>query len=140
VLLLWVYYSALILLFGAEFTQVYARRTGSWAVPSPHARPVAEQERVQEGVPHEASDASPANARSAEPYLSAEPHLSRSPTPRAKIREPATHPFQLAVLVGTAFLLPILVRRQGIKLIKELATMAKQRRPHPGRIQRAARG
>lgn len=30
VLLVWVYYSAQILLIGAEFTQVYARRHGSW--------------------------------------------------------------------------------------------------------------
>lgn len=29
-LLVWVYYSAMILLFGAEFTQVYARAHGSW--------------------------------------------------------------------------------------------------------------
>jgi membrane protein len=31
VLLLWVYYSSQILFFGAEFTQVYARRYGSLA-------------------------------------------------------------------------------------------------------------
>lgn len=37
VLLLWVYYSSLILFFGAEFTQVYARRFGSRIEPSPHA-------------------------------------------------------------------------------------------------------
>lgn len=30
VVLLWIYYSAQILLFGAEFTQVYAKRYGSW--------------------------------------------------------------------------------------------------------------
>lgn len=30
VILLWIYYSSLILLFGAEFTQVYARESGSW--------------------------------------------------------------------------------------------------------------
>jgi membrane protein len=34
VLLLWVYYSAQILLFGAEFTQVYARRFGSRLAPA----------------------------------------------------------------------------------------------------------
>jgi membrane protein len=33
VLLLWVYYSAQILLLGAEFTQVYARRFGSHRIP-----------------------------------------------------------------------------------------------------------
>lgn len=38
VLLLWIYYSAQILLFGAEFTQVYANRFGSHIRPDEHAR------------------------------------------------------------------------------------------------------
>ena len=37
VLLFWVYYSALIGFFGAEFTQVYARRYGSGICPQKHA-------------------------------------------------------------------------------------------------------
>jgi membrane protein len=37
VILLWVYYSALISFFGAEFTQVYARKYGSKIRPEPHA-------------------------------------------------------------------------------------------------------
>jgi membrane protein len=37
VLLLWIYYSALILFFGAEITQVYARYHGSGIQPSEHA-------------------------------------------------------------------------------------------------------
>ncbi len=36
-LLLWIYYSSQILLFGAEFTQVYTNRCGSGATPSKHA-------------------------------------------------------------------------------------------------------
>ena len=36
-LLLWVYYSSQILLFGAEFTQVYAQRAGRELEPSQHA-------------------------------------------------------------------------------------------------------
>jgi len=36
VMLLWIYYSAQIVMFGAEFTQVYAKRAGSWAA-SPDA-------------------------------------------------------------------------------------------------------
>ncbi len=36
--LLWVYYSAQILLYGAEFTQVYANRIGERIVPTPDAR------------------------------------------------------------------------------------------------------
>lgn len=37
-IMLWVYYSSLIMLFGAEFTQVYARRNGHKIEPSDHAR------------------------------------------------------------------------------------------------------
>ncbi|HSF44151.1 MAG TPA: YihY/virulence factor BrkB family protein, partial [Thermoanaerobaculia bacterium] len=42
ILLLWIYYSTQILFFGAEITQVYARRYGSGIVPSEHAVPVKE--------------------------------------------------------------------------------------------------
>lgn len=38
VLLVWIYYSALICFFGAEFTQVYARRHGRQIQPEKHAR------------------------------------------------------------------------------------------------------
>lgn len=40
ILLIWVYYSAQILLFGAEFTQVYANREGARIVPTAEAVPV----------------------------------------------------------------------------------------------------
>lgn len=42
VLLVWIYYSALISFFGAEFTQVYARRQGRRIRPQAHARDGAE--------------------------------------------------------------------------------------------------
>lgn len=42
ILLLWIYYSAQILFFGAEVTQVYATRYGSGIVPDEHAVPVKE--------------------------------------------------------------------------------------------------
>lgn len=38
VLLVWVYYSSLILFFGAELTQVYARRLEDFLLPEDHAR------------------------------------------------------------------------------------------------------
>jgi len=38
ILLVWVYYSAQILLYGAEFTQVYANRLGERIVPAPDAQ------------------------------------------------------------------------------------------------------
>jgi hypothetical protein len=47
-LLLWIYYSAQILLFGAEFTQVYANKFGSKIVPE------GGKETVQSGVTSQA--------------------------------------------------------------------------------------
>ena len=38
ILLLWVYYSCQILLFGAEFTRVYAQRHGARPHPEPFAQ------------------------------------------------------------------------------------------------------
>jgi membrane protein len=50
-LLLWVYYSAQILFFGAEFTQVYAKAYGSKIEPAENAVPVTEETRAQQGIP-----------------------------------------------------------------------------------------
>lgn len=47
ILLLWIYYSTQILFFGAEITQVYARRYGSGIVPSENAVEVKEM-KVEE--------------------------------------------------------------------------------------------
>ncbi|BAU64131.1 ribonuclease BN [Stanieria sp. NIES-3757] len=40
IILAWVYYSTQILFFGAEFTQVYAKRYGSRIIPNKHAVPL----------------------------------------------------------------------------------------------------
>jgi membrane protein len=53
ILLIWIYYSAQILFFGAEFTQVYANRYGSRIVPDPGMVKLTEVERAQQGIPHE---------------------------------------------------------------------------------------
>jgi membrane protein len=50
VLLAWVYYSAQILFFGAEFTKVYAKRYGSRIVPSDDAIPLTTEARAQQGI------------------------------------------------------------------------------------------
>ena len=60
VVLVWVYYSAQILFFGAEFTQVYARRYGSRIVPDADAVPLTEEARAQQGLPHAAATAAAA--------------------------------------------------------------------------------
>jgi membrane protein len=51
ILLVWVYYSAQIFFFGAEFTQVYANRYGSRIVPDEDAVAVTDDARAQQGMP-----------------------------------------------------------------------------------------
>jgi membrane protein len=46
-LLFWIYYSSQILLFGAEFTQVYANQAGRRVEPSEHAIPIVTKEVEQ---------------------------------------------------------------------------------------------
>jgi membrane protein len=48
--LLWVYYAAAILLFGAEITRAFARLTGEAVTPSPFAEPIDGQARAAEGM------------------------------------------------------------------------------------------
>ena len=49
-ILLWVYYASCILLFGAEFTQVYSRETGHDILPASGAVPVTAESRAQQGL------------------------------------------------------------------------------------------
>lgn len=49
-LLLWVYYASCIMLFGAEFTQVYARDTGHGIKPTAGAVAVTAEARAQQGL------------------------------------------------------------------------------------------
>lgn len=51
VLLLWTFYSAQILFFGAEFTQVYANSYGSKVKPAENAVAVTDEQRAQQGMP-----------------------------------------------------------------------------------------
>jgi membrane protein len=54
IILLWVYYSAQILLFGAEFTQVYAKKFGSRLVPDEDAVALTPEMRARQGMPRSA--------------------------------------------------------------------------------------
>ena len=53
IVLLWVYYSSLILLFGAEMTQVQSRVEGDHVEPTESAVHLTEHDRIQQGIPHE---------------------------------------------------------------------------------------
>ncbi len=64
VLLVWLYYSGQIFLFGAEFTRAYANRLGSRIVPADNAIPLTDKARAEQGIPR-AGQATP-RASSAE--------------------------------------------------------------------------
>jgi len=53
VLLVWLYYSSQIFLFGAELTQTYANRFGSRIKPAANAVPLGAEARAQQGLPPE---------------------------------------------------------------------------------------
>jgi membrane protein len=54
IVILWTYYSCLILLFGAEITQVQARLRHATVVPNETAVAISEPQRVQQGIPRTA--------------------------------------------------------------------------------------
>ncbi|MBD1910282.1 MULTISPECIES: YihY/virulence factor BrkB family protein [unclassified Leptolyngbya] len=97
VILVWVFYSAQILLFGAEFTQVYARRYGSQIRPTSLAVPLTEQGRVQQGIP--TKEYVEAIAQSKQPESSS----TSAPTETTPIRRASTSsPSVVAVILGSA--------------------------------------
>jgi membrane protein len=59
IVLLWVYYSSIILYFGAEFTQVYAYRFGARISPRPYAVWVEHKEIERRDAPHWQSSRKP---------------------------------------------------------------------------------
>ena len=50
IIVVWVYYSAQILLLGAEFTKVYVKRRGSGFAPAETAVPVTAEARAEQGM------------------------------------------------------------------------------------------
>lgn len=58
VILLWIYYSSVILFFGAEFTKVYAVQTGTKVKPARYAETVTEKARQEQGIPRDGSQKS----------------------------------------------------------------------------------
>jgi membrane protein len=96
VLLLWVYYAAQILLFGAEFTKAYAKNYGSQIVPADDAVPVTPEARAEQGL-------KPADGPAA-PGHSAPRHAQAPPGPPATVHctPGMERDIQRAGLVGAA--------------------------------------
>jgi membrane protein len=91
VLLLWVNYSAQILFFGAEFTQVYANKYGSHIVPTKNAVRLTEEDRTQQGIPRSSHIESMADQENQErnPNRAAQQTLPSPQRTRRDKRHPA---------------------------------------------------
>ncbi len=96
-LLLWIYYSAQILLFGAEFTQVYARKYGTRIMPSKNAVRLTERDRVSQGIPHDETVAAKTGAAAADSSRSL--RRAAPETVRAALEPPQEQPARLGVVV-----------------------------------------
>ncbi|HSJ57598.1 MAG TPA: YihY/virulence factor BrkB family protein [Anaerolineae bacterium] len=106
-LLLWIYYSAQILFFGAEFTQVYARKHGSRLVPAEYAVRVSEMARAQQGIPHREVVELAAKAKDEPPPIRPDkgPPALPPPPPRASLSTlkrlvPGVLAFAAGILAG----------------------------------------
>jgi hypothetical protein len=80
VLLVWLYYSAQIFLFGAEFTKAYANRLGSHIVPKEDAMPASDKARAGQGTPQAAGSNGPASGAQ---FPAPAPAAGNSPRPKA---------------------------------------------------------
>jgi membrane protein len=97
VILLWVYYASVILFFGAEFTQVYARRSGPRILPNPIAVTVTEEERSQQGMPSPETVASGVRSQDAQPKP-----IPPAPLPAHPPKKIAIRPLRLLGLAAVA--------------------------------------
>jgi membrane protein len=93
VLLVWIYYSAQILFFGAEFTKVYAGHRGTRIAPAANAEPVTEEARAHQGIPQRAG---PRPQPKGDPGRPApKPRREEPMRPRHRMPEPARGPDRL---------------------------------------------
>lgn len=92
VLLLWVYYSAQILLMGAEFTKVYAQKFGSRIVPEDDAIAVTAEARAEQGNPARGEPGSPEPAKGgakSKPASVSTPSRPATPAAQVALTKPA---------------------------------------------------
>jgi membrane protein len=122
IILMWIYYASVILFFGAEFTQVYAKLTGARVVPDKFGAPTTEERRAQEGIPHEKT---PPGQK---PY--ADPEWPGWPPPRPSSPGELIHkrPWQfVGVMLVAGFAGATLLRSRALRTgLKIFATLQKR--------------
>jgi membrane protein len=112
-LLLWVYYSAQILFFGAEFTQAYAKAIGHEMAPLPSAVRITEEDRAQQGI---ASPERVAVKTGDAVPLSARPRVRPRPAP---IYRPGIAPAKTYALAGAGLVVGAIAGAFGANNIKK---------------------
>jgi membrane protein len=78
-ILMYIYYSSVILFLGAEFTQSYARRKGATVEPTKNAMPVGHVERSKQGIPKEGG-----KAKDRKPTYQPQPAYASTKSPTSK--------------------------------------------------------
>ncbi|MEA2710320.1 MAG: rane protein [Phycisphaerales bacterium] len=84
-LLIWVYYAAQILFFGAEFTRVYATKFGGYHPPERGAVPMTEEQRAQRGIVREHDLQVAKEAETSRASQRGAPYPGRSPVPDRRV-------------------------------------------------------
>jgi membrane protein len=117
-LLMWVYYAAVILFLGAEFTQVYAKQTGVAPVPTQYAVPVTEEGRAQQGMSRHEYKPSKTDNRQRRPQTGP----TRPSSPGEVIHENPARFLSAMFVAGFAavLLLRFPLLRQGLKVYARL--------------------
>ena len=100
-MLLWVYYSAQILFFGAEFTQAWARAHGAVLEPKPGAVKMTDEDRAQQGMASRDQLAAKAGAeRTRRSQPGREALAPDMPRPGAAVVAAGTPPMRMEVMGG----------------------------------------
>jgi membrane protein len=112
-MLLWVYYSAQILFFGAEFTQAYAKAIGCDMVPERNAVQITEEDRAQRGI---ASPERIAIKTGAAVPITARPKARPAPLP---ICQPGINPAKSYALAGAGLVVGAIAGVFGANNLKK---------------------
>jgi membrane protein len=121
-ILMWVYYASVILFLGAEFTHVYAKSTGARIVPDKYAEPVTEQERAEQGMPHQQKPSSRPAPGGVQPGQALpQPVLQSSGQTLGPVAVLRQRPFQLAgVMLVAGFTGALLLRFKTLRKVARL--------------------
>jgi membrane protein len=98
IILLWIYYSSVILFLGAEFTQAYATKKGIRLRTSSYAEPITPEARAQQGLDTESGVPRPSTAFAQS--NAAESTAKEGPLAVLQ-RDSATHPWRSVFLAWT---------------------------------------